>query len=110
MTETSSEKAGWQEVAKTAQDHRDASIRRVEPAVPNVPQYLPRDVTPIPKELLSKEEVEITQTSTEDLLKSLASGELTSTTITKAFLRRAGIAQKLVSSGNKVLRLQQHLD
>ena len=89
---------GWQDVAYTAQQHRDSSIGRVEPAVPNVPQYLPRDVTPIPKELLSNEEIEITETFTEDLLKSLASGQLTSTSITKAFLRRAGLAQKLVSS------------
>ncbi|MCJ1378120.1 hypothetical protein MMC17_001216 [Xylographa soralifera] len=103
MTETSSEKASWQEVAKTAQEYRDASIGRVEPAVPNVPQYLPRDVTSIPKELLSKEEVEITQTLTEDLLKSLASGELTSTTITKAFLRRAGLAQKLANCVTELL-------
>ena len=109
MTETSQEKAGWQEVAKTAQEYRDASIGRVEPAVPDVPQYLPRDVTPIPRELLSKEEVEITQTLTEDLLKSLASGELTSITITKAFLRRAGLAQKLVSPDNRATSVAARL-
>ena len=95
MTAKTSE--GWNEVAKTAQEYRDASIARVEPAVPEVQQYLPRDVTSIPKELLSKEEVEITQTLTEDLLVSLACGKLTSITVTKAFLRRAGLAQKLVS-------------
>ena len=92
------EKPKWQDVARTAQEYRDASITRVEPAVPHVPVELPRDVTAIPGELLDKAELDITQALTEDLLASLASGELTSTVVTKAFLRRAGLAQKLVSS------------
>ena len=91
MTESS-----WQEIAKIAQEYRDASIARVEPAVPEVPRELPRDVMLIPAELLDKEEVEITQTTTEDLLASIASGRLTSAAVTKAFLRRAGLAQRLV--------------
>lgn len=92
----------WQEVVTTAQNYRDESIKRVEPAVPDVPQYLPRDVTLIPKELLSAEEIKVTETAAEDLLKSIASGHLTSTTVIKAFLRRAGLAQKLVSLSNNL--------
>ena len=99
MTEPS-----WQEVAKIAQEYRDASIARVEPAVPEVPGELPGDVTSIPAELLDKEEVKITQTTTEDLLASIASGNLTSTAVTKAFLRRAGLAQSLVCPPRKKLR------
>ena len=89
-------KANWQDIAKEAQRHRDESINRVKPLVPDVPLYLPADVTTMPKELLSKEEVEITESPTETLVASLASGQLTSTTVIKAFLQRAGLAQKLV--------------
>ena len=87
----------WQEVATTAQDHRDASIAQVEPAVPDVPAKLPLDVTTLPKQFLSEAEVDITETSAENLVASLAAGRISSVDVTKAFLRRAGLAQKLVS-------------
>ena len=88
----------WQEVAKEAQEYRDASIKLVEPAIPAVPKELPLDRSDVPKYFLSTEEVIITQTSAEELVASLATGKLTSTTVTTAFLRRAGLAQALVSS------------
>ena len=91
MTQTS-----WQEVAKKAQEHRDRSIKLVKPNIPDVPSDLPLNVTEIPKKLLTNEEVTITETAPEDLAKALASGKLTSTAVTNAFLRRAAIAQKLV--------------
>ena len=93
---TTSVNKPWQEIAKEAQDLRDASIDRVKPAVPDVPAKLSLDVADIPKYLLSTEEVIITQSPAEDLVVSLASGRLTSTTVVTAFLRRAGLAQKLV--------------
>ena len=86
----------WQDIAKEAQEYRDASIHRVKPPVPTVPKELPLDRTDIPKYLLPTEEVIITQTSPEDLVQSLATGKLTCTAVTTAFLRRAGIAQALV--------------
>ena len=89
-------KPSWEEVAKGAQEYRDDSIKRVEPAVPDLPSELPLDVTEVPKYLLTTDEVIITETAPEDLATSLASGKLTSTAVTNAFLRRAGIAQKLV--------------
>lgn len=93
----------WQEVAKEAQLHRDASIAKVNPPVPEVPADLPLDVTPLPRKLLSEREVEITETPAESLLASLATGKLTSVEVTNAFLRRAGLAQKLVG-GSRWLR------
>lgn len=86
----------WQETAKIAQDLRDASISRVEPPIPDVPSVLPKNVKDIPKQLLTTEEVRITETLAEDLLPALASGKLTSVSVANAFLRRAGLAQKLV--------------
>ena len=86
----------WQEVAEKAQRHRDDTIARVRPSVPEVPSTLQRDVTPIPKALLAPKEVRITESPAEELLASIAAGILTSTEVTIAFLRRAGLAQKLV--------------
>ena len=95
-TTTTVTKSSWQDVARIAQQQRDDSIARVDPPVPEVPAELPLDVSVLPKELLSSEEVEITQTAAEDLVASIASGKLSSVTVTEAFLRRAGLAQKLV--------------
>jgi hypothetical protein len=86
----------WQEVAKIAQEVRDNSIALVQPPVPDVPADLPLNVTGIPKQLLTPAEMEITQTPAETLVEKLASGNLTCVEVTNAFLRRAGLAQKLV--------------
>ena len=86
----------WKEVAKTAQELRDKSLAALEPPLPEVPTELPLNVTHLPRQLLTKEEVAITESLTEDLVASLASGKLKSLDVTKAFLRRAGLAQKLV--------------
>ena len=96
-------KPAWQDVAKIAQDRRDDSIRRVEPPIPEIPDQLPLDRTDIPKYLLSTEEIIITQTAPEDLIISLALGKYTSTTVTIAFLRRAGLAQGLVNCITELL-------
>lgn len=90
----------WQQIAKTAQDLRDASINRIHPPVPDVPSDLPTNVTDIPRQLLTTDEILTTERSTEDLVSLLASGKLTSTAVVKAFLRRAGIAQRLVQPLN----------
>lgn len=87
---------GWEGIAATAQKFRDASIDRINPPVPDLPQDLPKNVTDIPKQLLTKDEVLITETTPEALINSIASGKLTSTEVVNAFLRRAGLAQKLV--------------
>ncbi|KAI4122642.1 MAG: hypothetical protein LQ338_005690 [Usnochroma carphineum] len=96
-------KPQWQEVAKIAQELRDASISRVEPPVPDVPSDLPRDVTDVPKYLLTTDEVLITQTSPEDLVSSLASGKHSCKAVVNAFLRRAGLAQKLTNCITELL-------
>ncbi len=89
-------KSSWEDIAATAQELRDASISRIVPPVPDVPQKLANNVTNIPKQLLTTDEILITETLPEDLLSSLASGKITSTAVVNAFLRRAGLAQKLV--------------
>lgn len=93
----------WQDIAIRKQDHRNKSIAKLNPPVPNIPDELPRDVTGVPRDLLEAREVNITEMSTEELVAALATGDLTSVEVTKAFLRRAGVAQKLVNCVTELL-------
>lgn len=92
----------WQEIAQEAQDYRDASLSQVE--VSNAfkdkpfPKNLPKNSTIIPKDLLCDIDIKITETLLEELVEALATGILTATQVTTAFLRRAVLAQKLVCS------------
>ena len=88
----------WQDVVHQVQSHRDQTLTLIQPPIPKLPTELPCNVTTLPQTLLSPREAEITTTNAEDLVASLAAGRLTSTEVTNAFLRRAGLAQKLVST------------
>lgn len=88
--------SAWQDMAHKAQSHRDYTLSQVKPRIPDALPSLPTNVTAIPRSLLSPREVEITTTCAEGLVASLATGALTSIEVTNAFLRRAGLAQKLV--------------
>lgn len=87
-----SQKISWQEIARQAKAYRDETIK----GTPDIPKSLPHNVTSVPATLLSVEDVAITETTPEKLVESIAAGHLTSTTVIKAFLKQAGIAQKLV--------------
>jgi amidase len=88
--------ATWEEVATDRQKHRDASIAAVQPSLPDPPADLPLNVSGIPRQLLSNDEVKITETPPEKLLSLLANRSVSAKSVTTAFLRRAGLAQKLV--------------
>lgn len=93
----------WEETAKIAQDLRDRSIADVEPAIPAVPSELPKNVISLPRVLLSEAEVSLTEKSPESLLAELVTGAISSSAVTLAFLRRAGLAQKLASTPREVV-------
>jgi hypothetical protein len=92
--------ATWEEVAADRQKYRDASIAAVQPRVPDPPADLPLNVSVIPKELLQGDEVEITEASPEEILVRLANRKISAKQVIIAFLRRAGVAQKLVLSAS----------
>lgn len=97
-TITTASGATWQEVAAARQTYRDGTISAVSPAVPDVPTKLPLNVSVLPGQLLTKEEIAITESTVDELLSQVRDGKLSSVTVTNAFLRRAGLAQKLVCS------------
>ena len=86
---------GWRDICHEAQEERDASIRLVSPAVPQIIEA-PANVISVPKQVLTEEEVAITELLPEDLVSQLAVGKLSSRVVVNAFLRRAGVAQRLV--------------
>lgn len=93
----------WQDVATAIQKHRDTTIAAVSPQIPEVPTELPLNVTKLPSVLLSKDEISITEMAPEALLSSMAEGTLSATTVANAFLRRAGLAQKLTNCVTELL-------
>jgi hypothetical protein len=89
--------ATWQEVAADRQKHRDATIAAIEPAIPEIKaEDVPLNTIGLAKQFLTPEEIAITESTVEELIPKLAKGELSSTTVIKAFLRRAALAQKAV--------------
>lgn len=87
----------WRAIAQEARDYRDASLEKLDFFVSGIPAELPQNVTTIPGVLLSETDFKITGMLPEDLVKSLSLGELSSVDVTTAFLRRAVIAQHVVS-------------
>ena len=94
-TITTANGASWQEIAADRQRHRDASISQFLPSPPPtlLTDPLPLNTTGIPRSILSDEELAITDTNVEDLVAKLASGQWSATTVVKAFMARAAIAQ-----------------
>ncbi|KAI0322719.1 general amidase [Amylostereum chailletii] len=88
----------WQEIVADKKKRQAASIPKDWIITPPSTDVL--DVTKIPAEcgLLSAKELEITEIADVDsLLKKLASGELSSVEVTKAYYKRAIVAQQVVN-------------
>ncbi|KAI9662649.1 MAG: hypothetical protein M1831_002692 [Alyxoria varia] len=97
-------KPSWQEVAEEAQSARDESVRQVRSVdhLPD-PNALLSDVTGIPERFLTNRQLELTETEPERLRTLLASGKLTSSEVTEAFLHSAAIAQVTVNCITELL-------
>ena len=94
----SSPPATWEAVAREMQSARDDDIAKVQAPIPSIQtDNLPLNVTAIPAQLLDAQEIEITELPLETLVRKLASGTWSSRKVTNAFLRRAAVAQGLVS-------------
>ncbi|KAF4625670.1 hypothetical protein G7Y89_g12495 [Cudoniella acicularis] len=94
--------ASWQEVVADRQKHRDATLAEVEPTLPSLPP-VSLNTLPIAKAVLTADEIKITESVVEKLVVQLAEGQLSATTVIKAFLRRAALAQKLTNCVTELL-------
>jgi hypothetical protein len=68
----------------------------VDPPLSPLPETLPKNVTDIANSVLIPEEIKITSYDVPELLQAIRSKEYSRETVTRAFLRRAALAQKLV--------------
>lgn len=100
----------WQAVAKEAQEYRDQSLSIAGADFTTLSNDLPLNVTKIPLQLLTTEEIEITEQTPEKLLGRLLSGNLSAIDATNAFLRRAALAQKLVRCSSPFAKGATDLD
>ncbi|KAK2743512.1 hypothetical protein FQN57_004809 [Myotisia sp. PD_48] len=88
----------WQEKVQAVRQYRDASLAQVQPALPDLQSPLPVNSQQLPKQILSEREYELTQNyDAVALLAKLRAKEVTSEELTRAFLRRAALAQKAVN-------------
>ncbi|KAF3938873.1 Acetamidase [Dactylella cylindrospora] len=95
----------WQQIAAERQAHRDTTISAVSPPIPDVGDLakLPLNVLDTARSLLTPREIEITESCPIKLVEQLSTREITAVEVTTAFLRRAGIAQKLVNCVTELL-------
>ncbi|KLJ09097.1 hypothetical protein EMPG_15479 [Blastomyces silverae] len=88
----------WEEKAQAVRDYRDATLAKVDPPLAPLPDPLPLNAIDLPKQLLTAREYELTQNyDAIALLRMLRAKEVTSEELTRAFLRRAAIAQHAVN-------------
>lgn len=89
--------AAWEDRVAPVRAKREASLAKVEPALKTLPTDLPLNSQALPRELLTPREIEITEDYTvKQLLAKLKSREISSEEVTRAFLRRAAVAQAAV--------------
>lgn len=76
---------------------RDASVGDVQPPLFSIPNTPPKNVSRIADDILTNEELKITSFDAPELVKLIRDKSYTCEAVTRAFLRRAALAQKLVS-------------
>jgi hypothetical protein len=79
---------------------RDESCAQITPPIDRqrIPFPLPDNVQGIPHQILTQQALEITSLDPEVLLEAIRHRKYTCVTVTRAFLRRAALAQSLVST------------
>lgn len=75
---------------------RDDSLARIRPPLPALPDPVPKNVMPLFAKMLTEEEMKITDCDAHELLEKMKSKTWSCESVTRAFLRRAGLAQGLV--------------
>ncbi|SCV36201.1 related to general amidase [Fusarium fujikuroi] len=108
----------WQQKAAEARAHRDASLAKVEPPLKGVPavEQLPKNSLELVPHVLTPREIEITESYTvTELLQVLRERKISVEEVTRAFLRRAALAQATTNCVTELLWDQaiaraKHLD
>jgi amidase len=92
----------WEDRVAPVRGKRDASLLHVEPSLQLSINEWPQNSQPVPRSVLTPREIEITEAySVKQLLAKLRSREISSEEVTRAFLRRAAVAQACVWTGTR---------
>lgn len=94
----------WEVQAQRAQEQRHVSLAKVEPPLQGVPkpQDLPRNSLELVKTVLKPREIEITESyKINELLALLRERQISVEEVTRAFLRRAALAQATVRNSTR---------
>lgn len=94
----------WQQKVAIAQKQRDASLAAVDPPLKGLPNVLPQNSQSIPRIVLTPRELDLTENYTvHQLLARLRSRDISAEELTRAFLRRAAVAQAATSCLTELL-------
>ncbi|RBR25551.1 uncharacterized protein FIESC28_01514 [Fusarium coffeatum] len=86
--------ADYKATVSAALQQRDVGLSKVEPKLEGLPKHLPLSSQDLPKSVLTEREIEITEKySVIQLLEILRKREIKVEEVTRAFLRRAALAQ-----------------
>ncbi|GAA6012111.1 hypothetical protein JCM11491_001754 [Sporobolomyces phaffii] len=85
----------WEDSVKTTRAHLASVIKSIGPKV-EVDERT-KNVTAVPKELLDRDELEVTDSDVDTLLAKLASAEWSAEKVIRAFIHRAVIAHQLTN-------------
>lgn len=94
----------WEVQAQRAQEQRHVSLAKVEPPLQGVPKPhdLPRNSLELVKTVLTPREIEITESyKINELLALLRERQISVEEVTRAFLRRAALAQATVRNSTR---------
>jgi len=86
----------WEDVAREAKAHRDATIIEAVGDI-EVPEAYGTNVVELPAAALDEASLRITALEVQELVDSAATGHYSAVEIVTAFMKRAAVAQKLVS-------------
>lgn len=89
--------AAYEATVASARAKRDESLAKVDPKLEGIPDELPLNSQGLPKAVLTEREIEITENySVTELLSLLRERKIKVEEVTRAFLRRAALAQAAV--------------
>lgn len=92
-----SELKSWEDKVAWGKARLNASLAKVEPKLEGIPHELPQSSMDLPKLVLTPREIEITEKYTvRELLAVLYARTVSVEEVTRAFLRRAALAQAAV--------------
>ncbi|TVY81376.1 putative amidase, partial [Lachnellula suecica] len=86
-----------------ARETRDSSLARIEPPLGKIPSPRSKNVTKIANDLLTARELEITALDAPEILTAIREKTYSCVDVTRAFLRRAALAQELTNCITELL-------